>query len=330
MRYFVTGATGFIGGHLARQLAAGGHHVVALVREPARAADLAQLGIELAPGDVTDRESLRAPMRGADGVFHVAGWYKLGVRESTAAALTNVQGTRNVLEVMRELSVPKGVYTSTVAVNSDTHGKLLDETYRSPGAPLSVYDQTKWRAHYEVAEPLMRQGLPLVIAMPGLTYGPGDTSPVHTALVQYLQRKLPMVPLETAYSWGHVDDIARGHMLAMERGQVGERYIIAGPTHTLLEALEMARDITGIPLPTRRASPGMLRAMARVMGVVGSVVPLPPDYSAEYLRVSAGVTYAGENAKARRELGYDPRPLADGLRETLLYEMGQLGMPLPA
>lgn len=330
MRYFVTGAAGFIGGHVSRQLVADGHQVVALVRDPARAADLAQLGVELAQGDITDRESLRAPMRGVDGVFHIAAWYKIGQRDTSPAERTNVEGTRNVLETMRELAIPKGVYTSTLAVNSNTHGKRVNESYRFTGPHLSIYDQTKWRAHYEVAEPMMAEGLPLVIAMPGLTYGPGDTSDVHDALVQYLQRKLPMLPLETAYSWGYVDDIARVHILAMERGQAGEKYIIAGPTHTLVEALEIARDITGIPLPKRRASPGMLRGMSRMMGVVGRVAQLPSQYSAEYLRISAGVTYIGDNAKARRELDYEPRPLADGLRETLIYEMGKLGMALPS
>jgi nucleoside-diphosphate-sugar epimerase len=331
MRYFITGATGFVGGQVARQLAGAGHQVIALVRDPARASDLAQAGIELARGDVTERESLRAPMTGADGVFHVAGWYKIGQRDAaTTAAAINVQGTRNVLETMRDLAIPKGVYTSTVAVFSDTHGQRYDESHRYNGPHLSVYDETKWRAHYEVAEPLIRQGLPLAVVMPGLVYGPGDTSAIHEALVQYLTRKLPMVPLGTAYSWGYIDDIARGHLLAMERGKAGEEYIIAGPTYSLLEALELARDITGVPLPRLRAAPGMLRALAGVMGLVERVVPVPAQYTAEYLRVGAGVSYLGDNAKARRDLGYDPRPLAEGLRDTLLYEMRQLGMPLPA
>src|SRR5689334_9661038 len=136
MRYVVTGATGFIGGRVARELVADGHQVVALVRDPARGAELAHRGVALAPGDIMDRESLRAAMRGADGVFHIAAWYKYGLRDSSAAEPTNVQGTRNVLEVMRDLGIAKGVYTSTVAVFSDTHGKLVDETYRYDGPHL--------------------------------------------------------------------------------------------------------------------------------------------------------------------------------------------------
>jgi nucleoside-diphosphate-sugar epimerase len=166
--------------------------------------------------------------------------------------------------------------------------------------------------------------------MPGLTYGPGDTSSVHTTLVQYLQRKLPMIPKRSAFAWGHVDDIARGHILAMDKGRAGESYIIAGPVSTLEDALALAEQITGVPAPKLRAAPGMLRAMSRLIGLVEKIVPVPDAYSAEYLRINSGVTYIGDNAKARRELGYDPRSLKEGLAETLRYEMRLLGMPLAA
>jgi nucleoside-diphosphate-sugar epimerase len=328
MKYFVTGATGFIGAHVARQLVQAGHQVVAVVRNPDRAHDLADLGIAIHKGDVTEKQSMRAPMVGVDGVFHIAGWYKIGVRDKSAGEQINVQGTRNVLELMRELSIPKGVYTSTLAVNSDTHGKLVDETYRYDGPHLSEYDRTKWAAH-QVAEQFISGGLPLVVVMPGLVYGPGDTSSVRTALIQYLQRQLPMIPRLTAFSWAHVDDIARGHILAMEKGQPGESYIIAGPTSTFEDALELAEQITGVPAPRLRAAPGLLKAMSRLMGVIEKVVPVPEAYSAEYLRINAGPTYIGDNAKARRELGYSPRPLKEGLAETLYHEMRLLGMPIP-
>src|SRR5579884_4023999 len=124
-------------------------------------------------------------MAGADGVFHIAGWYKIGTRDKSEGERINVLGTRNVLEVMRELGIPKGVYTSTLAVFSDTRGRLVDETYQYTGKHLSEYDRTKWVAHYEVAEPMIARGLPLVIVQPGLVYGPGDTSGVRTTFVQY-------------------------------------------------------------------------------------------------------------------------------------------------
>ena len=321
MRYFVTGATGFVGGYVARQLVAAGHEVAAAVRTPAKAQDLKALGVAVHQGDVTDKESMRAPMRGADGVFHIAGWYKLGARDGRAGEQINVQGTRNVLELMRDLDIPKGVYTSTLAVNSDTHGQLVDESYRYDGPHLSAYDRTKWQAHYQVAAPMIAAGLPLVVVMPGLIYGPGDTSTVRTTLIQYLQRKLPVLPRRTAYSWAHVEDIARAHLLAMDKGRSGEDYIIAGPTHTLIEAIGMAERIAGVPAPRMQAPPAALKAASAVMGVLEKVVPVPAEYTAEYLRVSAGVTYIGSNAKARGELGYQPRPLEEGLAETLRHEM---------
>src|SRR5688572_8724468 len=110
MRYFITGATGFIGGRLAKRLRDQGHEVVALVRNPAKAIELRDQGITLAEGDITDRASLQAQMQGVDGVFHVAAWYKIGVKDAQAETI-NVQGTRNVLETMRDLKIPKGVYT---------------------------------------------------------------------------------------------------------------------------------------------------------------------------------------------------------------------------
>ena len=326
MKYFLTGATGFVGGRVARQLVAEGHNVVAVVRDPAKASDLAALGVSLYRGDVTEKESMRAAMTGVDGVFHIAGWYKIGVRDKTPGAAINIGGTRNVLELMRELAIPKGVYTSTLAVYSDTHGRLVDESYRYDGPHLSEYDRTKWVAHYEVAEPMMAAGLPLVIVQPGVIYGPGDTSGIHDLFVNYLRRRLPGAPKQTAYCWAHVDDIAQGHLRAMAVGETGQSYNLAGPPATIIEALALAQRITGVPAPKRRLAPGLLRAMARTMGVVGAVVPLPQEYSAEYLRVSAGVTYLGDSTKAREHLGFSPRRLEEGLPETLQYELKQPGM----
>ncbi len=325
MKYFVTGTTGFVGGRVARQLIEAGHEVVAIVRNPAKAQDLADLGIAVHKGDVTDKESMRAPMTGVDGVFHIAGWYKIGVKDKSEGEKINIQGTRNVLELMQELDIPKGVYTSTLAVFSDTGGRWVDETYRYDGPHLSEYDRTKWVAHYEVADPMIAAGLPLVIVQPGLIYGPGDTSAVRTTFIQYLQRKLPMIPQKTAFCWAHVDDIARGHILAIEKGKPGESYIIAGPRHTFVEVMEIAEQITGIPAPRQRMSPGVMKAMAALIGVVEKIVPVPESYTSEGLRIIAGVTYLGSNEKAKRELGYNPRPLKEGLTETLHHEMRLLG-----
>ncbi len=324
MKYFTTGATGFIGGRLARQLREAGHEVTAVVRNPAKAQDLAQLGVTLHQGDVTEKESMRKPMTGVDGVFHVAGWYKVGVRDKSQAYAINVQGTRNVLELMKELNIPKGVYTSTLAVNSDTRGVEVDENYHFTGKHISVYDQTKADAH-DVAIKMIKEGLPLVIVQPGLVYGPEDTSSVRTSLTQYLTKQLPVMPKQTAFSWGYIDDITHAHWLAMEKGKIGENYNICGPTHTFINALEIANQITGIKLPMA-VSAGMIRTMSAMMYLFDKFIPVPESYTGEGLRVIAGATYIGSNAKAKRELGYDPRPLKDGLEITLKHEMKLLGM----
>jgi len=322
MKYFLTGATGFVGGEAARQLRAAGHEVVALVRTPSKAQELAQMGCQLAPGDVTEKETMRAPMTGVDGVFHIAGWYKLGAKDPGPGVKVNIEGTRNVLEMMRDLKIPKGVYTSTLAINSDTHGKLADETYHFEGKHLSEYDRTKAEAH-KIAEAFMAQGLPLVVVMPGLIYGPGDTSSVRQMLVSFLKGQLPTIPNKTAYSWAHVQDVARVHILAMEKGRAGESYIVCGPTHTLVAAIKMASEASGKRMPMI-VPPGIIKMLSGVMGVVEKVAPVPDSYTSEGLREVAGTTYIGDNSKAKRELGYNPRPLEQGWRETVLHEMSLL------
>lgn len=325
MRYFVTGATGFIGGRLSLQLREAGHEVVALVRDASRARSLREAGVQFASGDITDRRSLRSPMSGADGVFHLAAWYKIGARDGSRAWSINVEGTRNVLQTMRDLGIPKGVYTSTLAVFSDTHGKMVDETYRYDGPHLSEYDRTKWAAHYEVADPAMRQGLPLVIVQPGLVYGPGDTSAVSNVFRQYLAGRLPAVPKGAEYCWAFVEDVARGHILAMEKGTPGESYILAGPRLSLFDALKLSERITGVKAPSTQVPPWVLRSMAFALRPVNALIPLPESYHPETLRAGAGATYLGDNSKARRELGYAPRAIEEGFGEALPAMMAEMG-----
>lgn len=330
-RYLVTGATGFVGAEVAKQLRSRGHRVAALVRSRDKAELLGRLGIELHVGDITDRESLRAPMTGVDGVFHLAAWYKTGDPRALATATRiNVEGTRHVLDMMRELGVPKGVYTSTLAVFSDTHGETVTESYRYNGPHLSAYDETKWRAHYEVALPAIAQGLPLVIVQPGAIYGPGDTSALRGLFLNHLRGRLPFVPARTAFCWGHVDDTAHAHIEAMEKGRAGESYIIAGPAHTVLDAIRAAAATSRRPAPIAALPPALFRAGAFVMSGLERLVPLPAALSGETLRVMAGVTYLGSPEKARRELGFAPRPLADGLRHLIEHEMRMLGMTPPS
>lgn len=322
MRYFVTGATGFLGNVLARQLRQAGHEVHALVRDLRKGGELQSLGVRLFKGDVTEKESMREGMHSVDGLFHVAGWYKIGAHDKSDGERVNIQGTRNVLELMKELRILKGVYTSTLAINSDTHGELKDETYRFTGKHLTEYDRTKAVAH-EIAEGFVRDGLPLVIVMPGGIYGPGDTSVLRTTFIQYLQGKLPMLPTVAGVCWAHVEDTAHGHILAMEKGVIGESYIIAGEAQTYRDVLTLANHITGKPVP-RFVSHRVFQVMSALVRPFDRF--LPETYTSETMRVLAGATYWGDNSKAKRFLSYNPRPLTEGLESTLRHEMSLLGM----
>ena len=323
-KYFVTGATGFIGGEIVKQLIGRGHKVVALVRSPEKAGMLRALGVEMHAGDITERDTLRAPMQGVDGVFHVAAWYKVGVVEPLADQI-NVDGTRNVLKTMRTLEIPRGVYTSTVAVFSDTKGAVPDETYRYDGPHLSEYDRTKWIAHYRVALPKIEEGLPLIIAMPGLVYGPGDTSGMHTALVDLLRGRLPMTPARTAFCWAHVEDTARGHILAMEQGTPGQTYLITGPRHTFEYAFDVAAKFGRVRAPLVHPGPRTMRVMGALMGLARRFTTLRPALQPEALRVLAGTTYFGSSEKAVRELGFAARPIEEGMAQTLEHELRAIG-----
>lgn len=323
MRYFVTGATGFIGKALAKELLKHGHEVVILARTPEKAAELKALGAEVYKGDITERETMRAPMTGVDGVFHVAGWYKIGLRDTSGGQAINVEGTRNVLSMMQELAIPKGVYTSTIAIYSDTHGIEVDESFQFNGEHIAVYNRTKADAH-KVADEFIAHGLPLVIVQPGLVYGPGDEGPGHDTFQMWLKGQLPMLVSSTAFTWCHVDDIVEGHLLAMEKGRIGESYIIGGESMKLTEAMKIASEITGVKLPLMTLPGGLVRSFGAIMGIVEKAFPVPLIFTSEYLRVGAA-TYLGSSAKARRELGYQPRPVREGFIETMRWEMEQAG-----
>ncbi|MGZ8743740.1 MAG: NAD-dependent epimerase/dehydratase family protein [Nocardioides sp.] len=314
MRYAITGATGFVGGALASQLGKSGHDVVARVRDRSPAGALDRLGCEFVEGDLDDAAALDRLCAGADGLFHVAGWYKLGQRDASPGTKVNVEGTRNALAAAQRNGVPRVVYTSTLAVNSDTEEQVVDETYRFTGEHVSVYDRTKAEAH-DVALNFVEQGLDVVIVQAGLVYGPGDTAQTGDLIAQVARGRRPLAPKGGGVCWAHVDDIADGHVRAMERGRKGESYMLAGPRATLADGLRTVARAAGtkgpIVLPTR-----MVAATAALMGALGKVVPIPPDFAAETMRAGLA-TYYGTPAKAERELDWHARPLEQGLRETV-------------
>jgi dihydroflavonol-4-reductase len=318
MKFFVTGATGFIGGHLVQKLIARGDQVTCLVRNPDKATNLTRLGATLVKGDVSDRVVMREAMRGVDGVFHIAALYKLGIAFKDQMVAANVEGTRHVLETALEVGVPKLVYTSTVGVFGNTHGKIVDETYRveQPGLK-SEYERTKWAAHYEVTVPLQQKGAPLVIVQPGGVTGPGDTSPLNMTYDFYLNRLPVMMGPQAGLTVAHVEDIVDGHLLAMEQGRSGESYILAGPSLTYKQMMEMWQSICGIPAP-RVWLPGWTAGFsASLAGGLEKFLKLPMALSSEALNVLADSTFYATADKAKRELGWQPRPIEQTFKEVL-------------
>ena len=316
MKAFVTGGTGFIGRSLIRQLVERGFQVQALARSQSGAETLRALGAKIVPGDITDRESMRAAMRGSDVVFHLAAIYDYAPDALAQCEAVNVEGTRNVLGLAHELGVPRIVYTSSLAVFGDTHGELPDETYYSEGPFLTEYDRTKWVAHYEVAEGFIQQGAPIIIVMPGAVYGPGDTSWLADAMRLFHRGLLPVVPgPETVLTYAYVDDVAEGHLLAAEKGRFGESYILAGPAVPLGEMVDFWALLTGKRPPAARVPARFVSRLAPVAGRIQPALSLPEMLGGDIVRM-LGASYAGRADKARAELGWRPRPLQTGMLET--------------
>jgi nucleoside-diphosphate-sugar epimerase len=319
MRVFVTGGTGFIGRALIQKLIARGDEVRALARSATAAAELHRMGATFVQGDLNDHEALRAGMQGCEVVYHVAGWYKLGARDQGQAERVNVEGTRSVLETAFALGIPRIVYTSTVAVFGDTHGQLVDESYRMPPGQgfLTEYDRTKWKAHYEAALPLIERGAPVIIVQPGAVVGPGDHSLVSMLMRQYRRGLFPILPgPELTLTIAHVDDVAEGHILAAEKGRPGESYILAGPPASLAEMFEIWSRLTGRRPPLFSIPGRYLTPLAPLMGRLGEVLPLPPIFSRDAVAILEA-SYIASAEKARRELGWQARPLEESFREAL-------------
>jgi nucleoside-diphosphate-sugar epimerase len=320
VRTFVTGATGFIGRHLVERLRVRGDEVVALVRSPHRAAGVRDMGAKLAEGDVSDPLTVRRAMDGCDSVFHVAGVYRVGIRPAERPDMyeANVRGTEVVLDAATEARIPRIVHVSTCNVFGNTGGLVVDETYERPVADgfLSYYDETKYLAHRAAVDRIQR-GVPIVIAQPGGVYGPGDHSEIGWMLEQ-LRRgrlRLRMFP-ELGMTFVFVADAAEGIALAHERGGLGESYVLGGEIATMADLIDRAASVLG-RRPPRRTLPAPLIRMAAPLGPLAARLMGTPPNLVEAMRAARGVTYWATDAKARRELGYAPRSLDEGLRQTL-------------
>lgn len=315
MKAFVTGGTGFIGQHLIPKLIEQGYEVHALARSPQSATAVANLGAIAVPGNITDTASMRDGMAGSDLVVHLAARYELGAADWEQLETINVGGTRKVLRLAQQLSVPRIVYVSTVAVFGDTHGELVDETYFNAGPFMTEYDRTKWLAHYKVAMPLIERGAPIVIVMPGVVYGPGDTSTL-SEMMRLFYRGFPAVPAPSSMvTYAHVDDVAQGILLAAQKGRVGESYLLTGPAIPFGEMVDFWSHLTGKPAPRVRIPAALLRVSAPLLSLLGQFTDLQQAFSVEGAAI-AGASYAARADKARAELGWQTRPLQTGMLET--------------
>jgi nucleoside-diphosphate-sugar epimerase len=313
---FVTGATGFIGGHLARALRDRGDEVVALVRSPSKGADLRATGCELVEGDLGDVDAISRGVKGCDAAFHVAADYRVGVSKADCERMrdTNVRGTERVLDAAIAAGVRRIVYVSTIGVFGNTGGEIVDETYRPPGRDfLSCYEETKYLAHEAARE----RGDVVVIVQPGGVYGPGDTSPLALLIEQARRGRMVLVPLaDSGFNFVHVDDVAQGILLAHDKGRPGESYVLGGELARTEDLVRKVTQLSGRRAPLGRLPTPVLRAAIPFGPLIGRALGTGPNIR-ESIRSGAGVTYWASDEKARRELGYSPRDLDTGLTQTL-------------
>jgi nucleoside-diphosphate-sugar epimerase len=319
VKVFVTGGTGFIGGEVARQLRERGDEVVALARNAQKATGLSGLGCQIVSGDLGDAEAIRNGMDGCDAVVHAAAMYEVGIPAKQRPAMweANVAGTENVLKAARDADVAKVVYVSTVGVFGNTHRKVVDEAYEHPGKEFtSYYEETKLEAH-RIAKRMIEDGLPGVIVQPGGVYGPDDTSQVADLLEQFLAGKMPLIPFpELGICLTHVEDIAAGILLALDKGHVGEAYVLSGPVTTMREAVEVVAAATGRKAPKYAMPVPLMKALTPIGPLVGKLMGQPPNLR-ELISSADDVTFWASHEKASRELGYAPRGMEEGLRQTL-------------
>lgn len=320
MTTLVTGATGFVGSAVLRALLNAGREVRALVRAGSDMSNLDGLDVEFAHGDLGDAASLQAAVAGCDGLFHVAADYRLWVPEPEAMYRINLDGTRALMRAAAEAGVARIVYTSSVAtIGLHADGEPADEqTPSSLDGMIGHYKRSKYLAEFEVRKIICEQGLPAVIVNPSTPVGPRDIKPTPTGrmVLDAARGRMPAY-VDSGLNLVHVDDVAAGHLQAFDKGAVGERYILGGENMSLQAIFTDIAAITDRPAPKIRLPHNLV---------------LPAAYFAEaWARLSGGgeprVTVDGvrmakkhmyfTSDKARRELGYAPRPAHEALVDAI-------------
>ncbi|HET9480260.1 MAG TPA: NAD-dependent epimerase/dehydratase family protein [Candidatus Polarisedimenticolia bacterium] len=322
MRILLTGGTGFLGQRLASGLMAAGHQVRALVRldSPRRAAMAP--GVESAPGDVTDPASLERAVAGCDSVVHSAALVKMWVRDRSAFDRVNVEGLNNVVEASRRAGVGRVLYTSSFIALGPTDGVVADESHarRSPGFH-NDYERTK-----AVADRLARdwagRGAPLVTVYPGVVYGPGELTDgglMTKTIRDFMRRRVPYLGTgRQRICYAFIDDVVRGHLLALDRGRPGGRYILGGSNASYRELFEILERLTGVPAPRLHVPFWVMGSVGRLLRWRAELFGIEPMITDQVVGVYRH-DWAYSSDLAVRDLGYEMTPLEEGLRRTVAW-----------
>jgi dihydroflavonol-4-reductase len=327
--FLVTGGTGFVGSHVVRRLCAEGYSVRVLARPTSPLSLIESLPIEVVRGDLLDPESLRKAVAGCDTVFHVAADYRLWARNPREIFRNNVEGTERLLAAAREAGVSRLVYTSTVGtIGFHANGTPATEAdFPQPAALVGAYKCSKFQAE-QVALRYAHEGFPVVIVNPSAPVGEGDRKPTDTGriILDFINRKMPAY-LDTGLNLSDVRDVAEGHLLALRHGKPGERYILGGENLHFKEILGSLARITGISAPRHRIPYGVAWCAGAVNLAFSQVTGWPPRIPFDGVRIARHKMFVS-SAKAERELGYRPSPVAGALERAVRWFRDQ-GMAEP-
>jgi dihydroflavonol-4-reductase len=321
MTLLVTGATGFLGSHVARQLAARGDRVRVLARPSSDRRAVADLPVEIIEGDLRDSASLDRALSGVQRVFHVAADYRLWARNPQEIYESNVAGTRNLLEASRRAGVERFIYTSTVAtvaVDRPAGGLPNEATESSLDEMVGHYKRSKWLAEKEVRD-AAKNGLPIVIVMPTTPVGPGDWKPTPTGkiILDFITGKMPGY-VHTGLNFVGVEDAAAGHLLVADKGRIGERYLIGAENLTLKQVLDALARITGLRAPRFRFPHFVALAAAYADTAVSRLRGRAPQITVEGVKIAQHMMFV-DCSKAQRELGFAPGPVEKALERAVRW-----------
>ena len=320
MKALVTGVSGFIGGNVARALIRGGHQVRALVRKNSKISHLEGLPIEYAIGDLRDIDSLRTALRGCDVLFHIAAHYAFWCKDPGLAYDSNVTGTQNILTAALEYGIKRVIYTSSESTIRIKDGELgNEEVLADPKEVAGDYKKSKVLAE-RIALEFYEKGLPIVIVNPTTPVGWGDIKPTPTGqfILDFLNNRMPAY-VDTGLNIIDVEDVAVGHLLAYEKGIVGQRYILGNANLTFKEILNILGRITGKRAPRTRIPIGLAMAVAYVDEFIsGKLMKKCPRVPIAAVKTSRKIRHF-DCSRAIKELGLPQTPVEDALRKAVIW-----------